>query len=249
MDIVTIVVIICTGIIVGVINTFAGAGASITIALFSFLGLSLPVANATNRISVIFQTITMSGEFYRQGSLNWRLGLILSIPTCLGAVMGSLAISMVCSTIFAWLLIAVLLMTLVVMVFDPTRALKGRAKPSAPRWYHYIILVFIGFYGGAFHIGVGYLFLSVFIMGLGYDFMTSNALKGFVVLTYTLFSLAVFASQGEVNWLFGLVHSVGNVIGAYFATRYARFIPVKLLRYALIVFISLTVTYIIIYKV
>lgn len=249
MDISTIVIIIATGIVVGIINTFAGAGAVITITLYSFLGLPLPVANATNRLSVIFQTLTMSAEFHRQKVLDWRLGLRMVIPTCVGAVIGSELVTMLSEELFAWFLSGVLVLMLGILVFDPSRALKGRAHTSPMRPVHYLLLVFIGFYGGAFHIGVGYLFLVLFIMGLGYDLMTANALKGFVVLFYTIFALAVFAINGDVNWTYGLIHSVGNIIGAYFATRYARFVPIKVLRYALIVFIGLTIIYLLIYKV
>lgn len=245
----TISIIVVAGIVVGVINTFAGAGATITIALYSFLGMDLPMANATNRISVLFQTTTMSVEFYRQKMLDWRLGLRMVIPTCVGAVVGSELISSISPTLFAWLLAGVLLLMLTILVFDPTRALKGRVEVSPLRAIHYLLLLLIGFYGGAFHIGVGYLFLALFIMGLGYDLMTANALKGFVVFFYTVFALVVFALNGEVDWTYGLIHSVGNIIGAYFATRYARFVPIPVLRYALLVFIALTIAYILIYKI
>ncbi|MFI3287236.1 MAG: sulfite exporter TauE/SafE family protein [Rikenellaceae bacterium] len=242
-------ILIATGIIVGVINTFAGAGASISFALFSFLGMPLSVANATNRISVLFQTATMSLEFGRQGKLDWRLGLLLSAPTILGSVIGSHCVTLLNQRLFAILLCAILLLMLVMLICNPTRAIKGAAKRIAPRWYHYIILVCIGFYGGAFHIGVGYLFLILFIMGLGYDLLGANALKGFVVLLYTIFSLAVFALNGEVEWSYGLVHSIGNVIGAYTATHYSKYIPIKALRIALICFITFATTYIIITKI
>lgn len=251
MDVSTIAIIIGAGIIVGVINTFAGAGATITVALYSFLGLSLPVANATNRISVVFQTATMSAEFYRQKLLDWRLGLRMVAPTCVGAVIGSELVSMLSDTLFAWFLAIVLLVMLTILLFDPSRALNGHAAGLrlSLRPIHYILLVLIGFYGGAFHIGVGYLFLALFIMGLGYDLMTANALKGFVVFFYTVFALLVFALNGDVNWTYGFVHSIGNIIGAYFATRYARYLPISVLRYTLIAFIGLTIIYILIYKV
>lgn len=249
MDIEIIALLIGTGCVVGVINTFAGAAAAITLSVFSMLGLPLPVANATNRIPVIFQTITTSVGFYRQEMLDWRLGLKLSIPTIVGAVIGSIFVTRISVELFTWLLVGVLILLLAVLVLNPTKALKGRSALTAPGVGHYLVLVAIGFYGGAFHVGVGYLFLTMFIMGLGYDLLTANALKGFVVGVYTVFSLVVFVQSGEVNWTYGLIHGVGNVIGAGFATKYARVIPVALLRYGLIVFIGLTIVYLFIEKI
>ncbi len=237
--------LICAGIIVGVINTFAGAGASISLALYTFMGVDLPVANATNRVSVLAQTITMSGEFLRQGKLDYRVGLLLSIPTIIGSVVGSLCVGMLSSKLFAVVLCGILFFMLLVLIFNPTKALRTKSNHTAPKWYHYALLLLIGFYGGAFHIGIGYLFLWLFIMGLGYDYIEANALKGFVVLPYTIFSLGVFVFTEEVLWVYGLVHGVGNIIGTYFAARYSQYIPIKILRVGLIIFIIFTLFYII----
>lgn len=248
MEIGTITMLVGSGILVGVINTFAGAAAVLTIALFSFLGLPLSVANATNRIPVILQTVTMSVGFFRQGLLDLRLGLKLTIPTVIGAVIGSEFVSRIDASLFVWLLVGALFMLFAMLVLDPTKALKGRQTIDKPRTIHYILLLGIGLYGGAFHIGVGYLFLALLIMGMGYNLLAANALKGFIVLVYTIFSLVVFALNGEVNWGYGLVHGVGNLIGAYFATKYARYIPIGVLRYALLLIIGLTIVYLFIEK-
>lgn len=249
MDFWIVVVLILAGLLVGVINSFAGAGATITIALYSFLGMPLPIANATNRISVIFQTVTMTTEFARQGKLDYKLGLRIAAPTIVGSIIGSQFALHISSHLFAILLCVVLLLMLGMLIYDPMRAIHGLEVQRKEKWYHYVMLLFIGFYGGAFHIGIGYLFLTFFIMGLGYDIFSANALKGFVVLLYTIFVITIFAYNGQVNWTYGLVHSIGNVIGAYLATHYSRYMPLKLLRYFLMLFISLTITYIFIYKI
>lgn len=249
MDISVVILLICCGIFVGVINTFAGAAAVITISLFSMLGLELDIANGTNRVAVLFQTVTMSVVFMRQGMLDWKLGLKLSIPTVIGAIAGSTFITHIQTTIFAWMLIVVLVGLMLMLIFDPTRALHSESKHLRIKPLHYIILFLIGLYGGAFHIGVGYMFLAVLIMGLGYNLMQANALKGFIVLCYTIFSLVVFAMNGDVNWSFGVTHGVGNLIGAFVAARYAKYLPVTLLRWALMIFIGLTIIYLVYEKI
>lgn len=249
MDFSVIAILILAGVVVGVINTFAGAGATITITLYSLMGMDLPMCNATNRVSVIFQCSTMSLGFYRQGKLDVLLGLKLSIPTIIGAVIGTQLVGYVSNFAFALLLCTILLVMLMLIVFNPLRAIKGKEHVTKPNIWHYILLLFIGFYGGSFHIGVGYLFLMLFLVGLGYDLLSTNALKGFVVLMYTIFSIAIFAYQGEIDWAYGLVHSIGNVIGAYFATKYSQYIPLNVLRYALILFIPATIAYIVIFKI
>ncbi len=244
----TTLILIATGIVVGIINTFAGAGASVSMMIYSWLGVDLSVANATNRISVLMQATTMSLEFRRQGILNFRDGLLFSIPIVVGSVFGALYVSYINTTLFAWLLCGVLFLMLLILLFNPTSALKQSGSRVSPQWYHYLFLILIGFYGGGFHIGIGYLFLWMFIGSLGYGLMEANALKGFVTLPYTLTSLLVFGFTGDVAWWFGLIHGVGNVLGSYLAARYSQYIPIVFLRLLLIVFITLTVCYILFEK-
>lgn len=191
----------------------------------------------------------MSLGFYKQGKLDILLGLKLSIPTIIGAVVGTQLVGYVSDLVFAMLLCTILLVMLMLLVFNPLKAIKGRKETTKPTIWHYLLLLVIGFYGGSFHIGVGYLFLMLFMMGLGYDLLETNALKGFVVLMYTIFSISIFAYQGEINWSYGLVHSIGNIIGAYFSTKYSQYIPLNILRIALILFIVATIAYITIFKI
>ncbi len=249
MEIWVAVVLFLTGLLVGVINTFAGAGATVSLAIYSFLGMDLQAVNATNRISVIFQTATVSYEFGRQGKIDYRLGLSLGLPTIIGAIIGSHCVSYINEKLFAVILCVVLLLMFALLIYDPTRAIKGAAKRVAPKWHHYVTLLFIGFYGGAFHFGIGYLFLTLFVVGLGYDLLCASAMKAFVVLLYSIFALGVYALEGNVVWADGLVHGAGNMVGAYFAARYSNYMPTKILRYGLILFIAFMITYIIVNKI
>ena len=47
-----ILMLLVTGILVGIINTIAGGGSVITMTVFMVLGLPITVANGTNRIAV-----------------------------------------------------------------------------------------------------------------------------------------------------------------------------------------------------
>ncbi len=242
MSIEIILLLVCSGVVVGVINTFAGAAASITIALYTALGMPIAVANGTNRVSVLMQTATMSFGFRKQGLLDYRTGLKLGIPTFIGAVIGATFAARVNATLFVWMLVTLLMLLLLLLVFSPDRILKGSNKPRrAIRWSDYGWFLLIGLYGGAFHIGIGYLILSVTIMAMGYDVLQANALKGFVVMLYTPVALSIFLFHDQVNLMYGLVHGAGNIVGAYFATRYASRINPQVIRWVLVAFMLFTI--------
>jgi uncharacterized membrane protein YfcA len=66
-------------------------------------------------------------------------------------------------------------------------------------------------------------------------------LKNVLVLLYVPFSLIIFAWQGNVDWSFGLIHAVGNVIGASLAARLAIKKGASFIRYIMLVLIIIVV--------
>ena len=57
------ILIIAAGFVAGVINTLAGSGSVVTISLLTFLGLDPKMANGTNRIGVLVQSIIGAKTF------------------------------------------------------------------------------------------------------------------------------------------------------------------------------------------
>ena len=53
-----VLILIVSGFIAGVINTLAGGGSLLTLPILIFLGLPPGVANGTNRIGILMQSIS-----------------------------------------------------------------------------------------------------------------------------------------------------------------------------------------------
>ncbi|MDO8896014.1 MAG: TSUP family transporter, partial [Bacteroidales bacterium] len=66
MNWIEITALIVSGVFVGFINTLAGGGTIISMAIFLFLGLPIDVANGTNRIAVVLQNITSVSTFHQK---------------------------------------------------------------------------------------------------------------------------------------------------------------------------------------
>jgi hypothetical protein len=76
--------IIAAGFAAGFINTLAGSGSLITLPLLIFMGLPATVANGTNRVAVLLQSVVASGRFRSGKVLDVRGALVLGIPAVLG---------------------------------------------------------------------------------------------------------------------------------------------------------------------
>lgn len=69
----------------------------------------------------------------------------------------------------------------------------------------------------------------------GFNLVITNATKIMTVLVYTSFSVIVFASRGMIDWIPGLVLSLGNMTGAFLAARLSVRKGVKFTRWILVV--------------
>jgi hypothetical protein len=85
----------------------------------------------------------------------------------------------------------------------------------------FLVFFAIGIYGGFLQAGVGIFLLSALVLGVGYNIVRANAVKVAMVLVSALVSLVVFQANSQIDWSIGIVLGVGNMIGAWLATRFA----------------------------
>jgi uncharacterized membrane protein YfcA len=237
-----VIALIVSGVFVGFINTLAGGGTIISLSLFMFMGLPADIANGTNRIAVILQNLTSVTTFRQKKLLDTRKALWLSIPTVLGSIIGAQLSVQIDEATFRKAIAVVMLMMTFFILIKPDKWLKGSKALQLKKVSPLQMLIFfvIGIYGGFVQVGVGYFLLAGIVLGAGYDLIKANAIKVFVVLLYTIFALAVFIYNDKVNWQFGLIHSIGNIIGAFIASRYAVTWGANFIRWFIILIIFVT---------
>ena len=229
-------VIIGAGFIAGFINTLAGSGSLITLPLLTFIGLPINVANGTNRIAILLQTLVATGSFKKQKILNIRHGLILAVPAVIGAVVGAqIAVSLDEQMMRRTIGILMVIM-LILIIAKPKRWLEGKKEviEQKPSWLQLLIFFAIGVYGGFIQAGVGILLLMGLVLGAGYDLVRANAVKVLIAFCFTVFALAVFLIHNQVRWGVGLILAVGNMAGAWVAARMAVKRGAKFVRWLLI---------------
>lgn len=215
--------IIAAGFFAGFINTLAGSGSLITLPLLIFLGLPANVANGTNRIGVLLQNVVAVGSFHGQQVMDWRRGLILSIPAVIGSVIGAQIAVNLDETMMRRAIGALMVVMLVVIWVRPQHWLEGRPeladKPFG--WVQWLIFFAIGVYGGFIQAGVGIFLLAALVLSAGYDLVRANAVKVLIVLLFTISALGVFMFNQQVVWSIGLILAVGQMLGAWVAARMA----------------------------
>lgn len=231
MSVNEIILLLVSGVVVGIINTLGGGGSVITMALFMAMGMPVAVANGTNRIAVVMQNLSATISFMRKNLLDIKNSLLLGIPTIVGTIVGSLFAIDVSETTFKICLSVVLVVILVYLILDRNKMPDAAGHALKIRWWHYLLFFIVGFYGGYIYIGLGFLILAVTIWTMRLDLVTANVLKGCVIFISTPFALAVFMYNGQVDYVAGLVHAAGNILGAVLASHWAVSWGVKFVKW------------------
>jgi uncharacterized membrane protein YfcA len=229
----SIIILICSGIIVGFINTLAGGGTVVSLSVFMFFGLPPLVANGTNRVAVVFQNLTAVSYFQKKRFIDWQVIFRFAIPLIAGSLAGAFIAGFISNKWFQYIFALMVILFGISMIINPNRYIHERTdlvNRKASSW-QFLIFFFLGIYGGFVHVGIGYLLIAALVLMSGYDLLKANVLKNVFVLSYVPFSLLIYALQGNVCWSFGLIHAIGNTIGAGIAARLAIKKGARFIRY------------------
>lgn len=243
LSILMVLVLLAVGVISGFINTLAGGGSMLTLPALMMLGMTADVANATNRVGVLMQSLTGAKGFNDAG----RLDHSAIVPVLALSVAGSIVGALAASYLPVWLLEPVLLTCMVamalLMVIRPetiappagTEAMSLKDSPLAGTG-----LFLAGVYGGFVQAGVGFILIAALAGGLRYDLVRTNALKTVCTAVFSGIALIIFALRGQVWWIPGLVLALGSIAGAMLSVRFAITVPQNTLKWILFVMVSLT---------
>jgi len=213
--------LVAVGVVGGFLNVMAGGGSLLTVPVMVFMGLPGPVANGTNRIAILAQNITAIATFARRGFSDFRLSITLAACAIPGAVAGAMVGTRLEGVWFNRALALIMLGVMLVMHFDRGGQAGAAAGPSRRQLISgHILMVGAGFWGGFIQLGVGFIIMPILNRVMGLDLVRTNMHKVFIIASYTVVALLVFASQVELLWIVGLALALGNSIGGYLGAHF-----------------------------
>ena len=239
----TLAVMLIAGIVAGFINVLAANGSMIILPLLIFLGIDPNVANGTNRIAILFQNIMAVRNFKKQKMLSVRSNTPILASAFIGAFFGSMFVISIDKQILTRIIGYLFIAMFVIMLIKKSYQIKSGHKLKLHKIKSKSMIVaffFIGVFGGFIQAGVGIFLLAALVAGIGYDIVRANAVKVLIILVYTPVSIAVFFYHGMINWEAGIILSIGHIVGAYFASKYANRAGLKFINYLLLAVILLS---------
>ncbi|HEY0770584.1 MAG TPA: sulfite exporter TauE/SafE family protein [Sphingobacteriaceae bacterium] len=222
MELYEIPLIIITGFGAAFLNTVGGGGSLFSVPILTFLGLPITSANATSRVALLFQNIFAVGGFRSKGiELPWPYSLYLGIASLFGGVIGAMLASTIKDEVFNKIFVGVMILSVFLILYDPIKS-KGPEKLSTKNQViGSILFFFIGIYGGFVQAGIGFMVIAVLSIVNNLSLVKSNYVKVFAAIVYTGVSVIVFALEGKVVWITGLVLAIGHALGGWYASRWS----------------------------
>jgi hypothetical protein len=229
-------VVVLAGAAAGFINTLAGSGSLLTLPLLIFLGLPANVANGTNRVGILLQSVVAVGSFKQKKVFEWKDGIWLTIPAGIGALVGAWVAVDLNEALMNKIIGGLLVFMFFVILLKPEKWIGDSSSNNPIKVTPLRILIFllIGFYGGFIQAGVGFFLLAGLVLGAGMNLLKANAIKVLVTLVFTVLALMVFIFNNQVDYLLGIIMGIGNMLGAWIATRVAVKQGTKFIRWFLL---------------
>jgi len=231
------IILIVIGLMAGVINTLAGGGSNLSLPALMMYGLPADIANATNRVSVLMQSITATRGFNKHDKIDSASVKDSFFPLLVGGLVGAITASYLNVELLKPLLLGIMIAVSLWVVFkSDSKAGNHDGRKSCFDSKLGLLATFAaGFYGGFIQAGVGFVLIATFVGALNYDLLRANAMKVVATVIFTSIALLVFVFRDQVAWLPGILLGVGSMIGAQIAVKFAVEIKAKTLKIMVLV--------------
>lgn len=208
------------GTLAGFLNIMAGGGSMLVLPIMVFMGIPGNVANGTNRIATLAQNVTAVTTFYKNGLFDFRLSASLALCALPGAILGAYIGTQVEGKSFNQILAIIMVVVMMIMMFGSKQMAGSKEITKKRMIFGHALMLLAGFWGGFIMAGVGFIMIAIMNRVMGMDLVVTNSHKALIEIVFTVFALAIFASELQLLWLAGLFLGLGNAIGGWFGAKY-----------------------------
>lgn len=203
------------------------------------------LANGTNRIGALVQTITAVLSLRRSPRtlFLFKDSVWFAIPAIIGSVIGAFLAIDVDPVVLRKIIGAIMFLLLLTMIYKPGKwARPTDVSKSHKTWLNWILVFAVAVYGGFLQMGIGIMLLSLLVLVAHYSLRDANIIKLVLALLFVLPAFFVFALSGEMAWIPGFILAIGQGLGAWIGARFILFLPKAntIVRYTLITILSVS---------
>lgn len=211
--------------IAGFIDAVVGGGGLVIVPFFliSFPKLPLPTVFGTNKIAGFSGTTVAAFQYMRRVKFDLVLIGMVSLCAFAAAFVGAQTVSRInAQTLKPF----VLMLLIVIAVYTFFKKDLGSAQTKTLVFWKQLLYgsffaLLIGFYDGFFGPGTGSFLVLIFVVVLGFEFVTASAYAKVINCITNISALIVFIKSGNFILPLAILMAIFNVAGGYIGANMA----------------------------
>ncbi|MEO4054992.1 TSUP family transporter [Solibacillus sp. CAU 1738] len=222
LDLSIILLLFFFGFLAAFIDSVVGGGGLISLPALMFTGLSPSAAVATNKLAGTMGSMTSTITFYRSGKLDIKSVYKWFPLAFIGSMIGAWVVHLMNPEILKPLMLVMLAAVAVYTIFRKDwGSISTYKKLSKGKFIAFLFVIFaIGFYDGFLGPGTGSFLIFAFLM-IGFDFLKAAGNAKFLNFGSNIGALLMFMTLGQINYAYGLIMGVAQILGAICGSKYA----------------------------
>ena len=145
-----IAILVVAGFGAGLVNVMAGGGSILTVPIMMFLGMPGPVANGTNRITIVAHNASAMVTYLKHGIPHAKLCLTLTLVAIPPAILGAWLSTKLNNEQFEGLLAIVMVAVLILMQAPQAKKVGSHEDQPQNLALGHVLMAAAGFWGGVY---------------------------------------------------------------------------------------------------
>lgn len=225
-------VFLAAGLVGGAVNAAAGGAKLFVFPMLLATGLPPIAANVTQGVALWPAQLSAVWVYRRELLAETRRLIRQIVPALIGALLGAVVMVNAGDDAFSRVVPILLAISVVVIVLGPRTtevmnwAFPGKHLETATG----VLMALIGFYGGFFGAGMGFMLLAVLSASTGAGLSQVNGAKNLFAAAIQTVAVVPMMLSGLVDWIAAICVLAGGIAGGYLGARVVRRLPDQLVR-------------------
>ena len=216
MEIISIAIYICIGLISGLMSGIFGiGGGSIRIPLLNIAGLDLISAFGINLFVIPFSSFV--GAITHKKNINKKIAAYVIIGGTIGSVTGAFFVGFLSKLTLSILFILTAIITVFAIHLD--KIIPELSRKINPTKYHFIELSFLLNFITGLRGGSGGSLFPPFLKAMKLNVRAAIATSLLVTIFTALFAIVIYWQRGNLTWVPAISVLIGSIIGSRIGSK------------------------------
>lgn len=228
-----VLAVLAAALAAGGVNAIVGSGSLLTFPTLLAVGYSPVTANVSNTVGLCFGNFSAVWGYREELRGQERRAGLLAAGAGVGAIVGSVLLLALPSSVFDAVVPALILLACVLMATQPKprfHALSPRARAAVLAPITFLAGVYSGYFGAA----AGVILLASLRLLIPERLQRLNGAKNLMVGTANAIAALLFVIFAHVAFAAAGLIAIGSIAGAQLGSTYGRRIPDEVLRWVVV---------------